>query len=94
MTIIHPIHIYAKDRNGAYVVQEYQWTDDLSLAQNRSLNYVYRRAVLLHEFGHTAGLGHGYSPDDVMESPNRAEPQLTDNDKSAMRANYAGHSPH
>ena len=93
MTIVHPPHIYAKDINGVYVLVEYQWTDNQNLAQNRS-GYIYRQAALLHEFGHSAGLGHGSSANDVMHEHTNAEPGLTSNDERAMEANYTGHSPH
>ncbi len=92
MIVINPVHIYVENFPGVYELVEAQWTEDQSLAQQA--NYYYRPETLLHEFGHAAGLGHGYLPDDVMYQKNTAQPGLTDNDKRAMEANYAGHSPH
>ena len=67
-----------------------RWTNDLSLATNNSDNYVYLPGVMMHELGHTAGLGHpagvGIMGGDLVRSA-----PLT-YDKNGMKYIYQGHT--
>ena len=75
------------------MLREYTWSDDSFLvAQNP--NYRYLPAVVLHELGHTPGLGHSGSGNNVMYGPYNTQMRPQRDDREAMRANYAGHSPH
>ena len=65
------------------------WT--ISLADwngDRDL-YEYLPYVLMHEFGHTLGLGEGADSDDIMGGARRRD--LSDGDAKGLRATYAHH---
>ena len=57
------------------------------------LDYYYLPSTMMHEFGHSAGLGHSPVPIDVMGFP-ADKRTLSSNDEDAMNANYTGHSSH
>ena len=88
----HPLHIYEESGN-RLVRREYKWTDQVRLL-SVDPKYRYLPAVMLHEFGHTPGLGHSPSGIDVMYGPYNTQTSLQTNDKEAMNATYEGHSPH
>ena len=93
MYFVYPLHIYADDGSGNLKLYEYVWTNVASVAMGMP-GHFYLPVVTMHEFGHTAGLGHGSVSNDVMYAGISAQTQLSDNDKKAMKANYAGHSSH
>ncbi len=74
-----------------------RWTNMQALIG--TLNYYYLPSTMMHELGHSAGLGHspvgpvGGVGGDVMEFP-PDQRTLSQNDEDAMNANYAGHSSH
>ena len=67
------------------------WTNNVNLVG--TLNMDYMPAVMMHEFGHTAGLGHSAGPQDVMGPPSNKS-VLSANDKRAMREIYENHIAH
>ena len=93
MYFVHPLHIYALDDHGNPALEEYMWTNVASVAMGMP-GYFYLPVVTMHEFGHTGGLGHGSVSSDVMYAGFDKQTTLTDNDKKAMKANYAEHSSH
>ena len=66
-----------------------RWTDDLALAQNSSM-FHHLPSVLMHEFGHTAGLGHASVG--IMSGALHAAPQPYD--VNGMHYNYENHTKH
>ena len=52
--------------------------------------YEYLPWVLMHEFGHTLGLGEGGDSDDIMKGGARQR-DLSDGDAKGLRATYAHH---
>ena len=76
----------------------YTWTKDPNRAGQTisiSKKYLYMPYVMMHEFGHTAGLGHPNTDVDVMSGTvNHDVKQLTDNDKKAMRSIYSSSDTH
>ena len=88
-----PLHTYRKS-GSRYIYQELIWTDDILVYFNNTALYRYLPAVMLHEFGHTPGLGHSSNSSDVMYRGNQTQTDVRSNDREALNANYAGHSPH
>ncbi len=71
---------------------EETWTTSLKDATDKSMNYEYLPRVLMHEFGHTLGLGHSADDDAIMRGANRSD--LSDTDAQGLRATYAHHAKH
>lgn len=75
-----------------------EWTLDYQLSRNRSSEFQYLPAVLVHEFGHVIGLGHSADSSDIMRGAVRrigctgSDCGLSDNDREGARALYT--SPH
>lgn len=96
LRILYPLHFYVWDYTGRVrrlVYKEYIWTNSITLANNDSDHY-YLPVYVMHEFGHTAGLGHSSVSNDVMYARIGSRTTLSDNDEDAMEANYEGHSSH
>ena len=74
---------------GANEVQR-RWTNDFSLVTSA---VYYLPAVMMHEFGHTAGLGHSAWHEDVMGHASDKS-ALSANDKRAMKEIYRSHTAH
>ena len=91
MYIPYPLHLSKK--NGEIVTyEEFIWTDQLKLAKE-SEKHKYLPGVLLHEFGHTAGLGHSRRPGHATHPVNSGWNGLTELDEKAMRWLYKDHIP-
>ncbi len=90
MYVVHPlgVHVFYHNLNG-FVLTEYTWTNDLG--DGKVLPFIYLPGVVMHEFGHTAGLGHNPVNGGVMYPGEYAKTKPSGNDKKAMKANYAGH---
>ena len=69
----------------------YQWTNDIDDANDPTLNYYDLPGVIMHEFGHSAGLGESASSSSIM-GPYQAwqVPQLYD--RNGMKYIYQGHT--
>ena len=67
---------------------EHMWTNDVALVGDAMTDYM--PAVMMHEFGHTAGLGHSAWHQDVMGYA-RDKSALSSNDKRAMKEIYESH---
>ena len=76
----------------------HEWTRDPNMGGVTVLGveYIYMPAIMMHEFGHAAGLGHPITRTDIMSlsvvTSNVQE--LTDNDKEAMKSIYNSHAAH
>ncbi len=92
MYIVHPLHFYQR-QGGVDVLKKYQWIDDISLVED-NLDVIYLPAVLAHEFGHAAGLGHSSVSGDVMYTEDYTQSHPTANDRKALQKNYEGHTSH
>ena len=89
MFMPHPLH-YSKKFDSGVTYEQKSWTDLYHVAEQHE-DYRYLPALLLHEFGHTAGLGHSVTTTDVMH-PGEYDPQdLSATDKKALEMNYRGH---
>ena len=75
--------------NGVEV--EHMWTNNVNEVGNANMDYM--PAVLMHEFGHTAGLGHSAWHQDVMGYASDKS-VLSANDKRAMKEIYENHVAH
>ncbi len=65
------------------------WTISLADWNGDRDMYEYLPYVLMHEFGHTLGLGEGADGDDIMGGARRRD--LSDGDAKGLRATYAHH---
>ena len=65
------------------------WTTTFALAVSEPSKYEYLPWVLMHEFGHTLGLGHSADGNSVMGGKSRAG--LSSTDAQGLRATYAHH---
>ena len=72
--------------NGVEV--QHMWTNNVNEVGNANMDFM--PAVLIHEFGHTAGLGHSAWHEDVMGYA-RDKSVLSANDKRAMKEIYESH---
>ena len=91
MYVPYPLHLSKKQRENV-IYEKFTWTDQLDLAKS-SRKYKYLPGVLLHEFGHTAGLGHNRRQGHAMHPVNSGWNGLTELDVKAMRWLYKDHSP-
>ena len=80
-----------QDANMNDVNVEHTWTNNVNLVG--TLNMDYMPAVMMHEFGHTAGLGHSAGHQDVMGYASDKS-VLSANDKRAMKEIYENHVAH
>ena len=68
------------------------WTTSFSAWKSKPTKSVYLPGVLMHEFGHTLGLGHSADADAVMGHAGRVD--LSNTDAQGLRATYAHHRVH
>ncbi len=66
-----------------------EWTTSFRDATDKSDEYEYLPWVLMHEFGHTLGLGHSADGNSIMGGKSRAG--LSSTDAQGLRATYAHH---
>ncbi|MDE2902444.1 MAG: fibronectin type III domain-containing protein [Chloroflexota bacterium] len=66
-----------------------EWTPDLDDATKKAKQFEYLPWVLMHEFGHTLGLGHSVDGDSIMGGKSRAD--LSTTDVQGLKATYAHH---
>ena len=74
-----------------------QWTNNIATAMDPGFEYM--PAIMTHEFGHTAGLHHSPSTDDIMgpfiiNDGTVVKEQLSSYDIAAMRVIYSGRNSH
>ena len=74
-----------------------QWTNNITTAMDPGFEYM--PAIMTHEFGHTAGLHHSPSTDDIMgpfiiNDGTVVKTQLSSYDIAAMRVIYSGRNSH
>ena len=84
----HPLHYYAMV-GSSLVHRSFMWTNITRVARDFPTTYRYLPGVIMHEFGHTGGLGHSSADGDVMHGRYKIHTGLQTNDKEAMRANDA-----
>ena len=74
------------------------WTrnrDRAGVRNSSGITYIYMPSAMMHELGHTAGLGHPDTTIDVMSDEIASNVKdLTDSDKKAMRSIYNNHAAH
>ena len=78
-----------------------EWTTDLKDMASNPRAYEYLPRVLMHEFGHTIGLGHsaevdaaGNRHDDIMNGGDRSQNALSVNDSNGLKSIYENHVGH
>lgn len=82
-----------------------EWTADFAEANNAPYKYEYLGRILMHEFGHSIGLGHSGIQSDVMQNAVReikpcspgtdaSKCGLSSNDKNAAQSTYQHHKAH
>ena len=69
-----------------------EWTTNLSDAIDKSDEYEHLPRVLMHEFGHTLGLGHSANADAIMGRAERVD--LSNTDAQGLRYTYGHHRVH
>ena len=72
-------------------VEQHEWTNDVAMVGQTGLDYM--PAVMMHEFGHTARLGHSAGLEDVMIHAS-TKSGLSANDIRAMKEIYRSHVAH
>ena len=72
----------------------YAWTNNYNERNTRTIRYLYMPMIMTHEFGHTAGLGHTASNNDIMGAKPLKRSTLSDSDEKAMKALYNSHTSH
>ncbi len=68
------------------------WTTDFDDATKKAMQFEYLPRVLMHEFGHTLGLGDSTSVDFIMGR--LSSPNLADTDVKGLQATYSHHRVH
>ena len=69
-----------------------EWTSNLIKATTNPQKYEHLPSVLMHEFGHTIGLGHSATPNTLMSSAVRTG--LHPEDRKGAEAIYQNHADH
>ena len=83
-----------------YINGDEAWASDADGDRSIARSEYYLPAVMTHEFGHTAGLGHSANLNDLMYSNpsdrliKRVVNTLPANDVSAMKSLYQSHTSH
>ena len=67
-----------------------RWTNDF--VKSSMPNFFYLPGYFMHEFAHTAGLGHSPASSDILGNADME--YLSSDDTEAMKSNYAGHTSH
>ena len=72
-----------------------RWTNLVDLARNVPGEFFFLPRTMMHEFAHTAGLGHApASVDSIMGTPYVVMEKPMDYDKEGMKAIYESHAKH
>ena len=92
MHIPFPLYIYRHNGFSGYEPKRFYWTDNPLVALTHGFYYL--PSVVMHELGHSAGLGHSKVSSNVMYFSSGSVKSLQDNDRNAMEAIYKGHGSH
>ena len=68
------------------------WTDDIETYRRDRVLYEYLPSVIMHEFGHVLGLGHGGGA--TIMNGHHYLGTITETDKNAAKAIYQRHVAH